>query len=203
MTPPRREAITGLVLCGGRGTRMGGIEKALLPWGPSTLVANALARLAPQVAAVAINANHHLERYASLAVPVWLDETPDRPGPLAGWLAALHHIPTEWLLSVPCDTPYFPPDLAARLAGALAHEGAPPLAIATTADGAQPVFALLHRSLAEPLAAALARGERGVGRFALAQGAAQVMFDNATAFADADTPDDLARLQPIPADLPR
>lgn len=203
MTPPRREAITGLVLCGGRGTRMGGVEKALLPWGQTTLVAHALARLAPQVATTAVNANRQLERYAALGTPVWPDESSDHPGPLAGWLAALRQMRTEWLLSVPCDTPGFPADLATRLAGALAREGAPPLAIATTADGAQPVCALLHRALAEPLAAALARGERGVGRFAFAQGAAMVHFDDPTAFADADTPDDLARLQPRLLDPPR
>jgi molybdopterin-guanine dinucleotide biosynthesis protein A len=189
MTPARREAITGLVLCGGRGSRMGGVEKALLPWAGSSLAANAVARLAPQVGPLALNANRDELRYAVLGLPVWPDETNDLPGPLAGWQAALHRMATDWLLTVPCDAPHFPLDLAPRLMAAAA-----PLAIAVTADGPQPVFALVHRSLAPAVAAALARGERGVARFALAQGAATVHFDDAEAFADADTPEELARL---------
>ncbi len=192
MTPPRREAITGLVLCGGRGSRMGGVEKALLPLGDGTLLSAVLARLEPQVGALALNANRAFDRYASFGLPVWPDETTDLPGPLAGWLAALNRIDSDWLLSVPCDAPNLPADLAPRLAAAC---GTAPIAIAATADGPQPVFALLNRSLAIPLADALARGERGVGRFALAQGGAVVHFDAAAAFADADTPDDLARLR--------
>jgi molybdenum cofactor guanylyltransferase len=192
MTPARREAITGLVLCGGRGSRMrgmGGTEKALLPWAGTNLAAHALARLAPQVGPRAINANREAARYAALGLPIWPDETNDLPGPLAGWQAALHRMATEWLLTVPCDAPHFPLDLAQRLTAAAA-----PLAIAATADGPQPVFALIHRSLAPAVAAALARGDRGVARFALAQGAATVHFDDAEAFADADTPEELARL---------
>jgi molybdenum cofactor guanylyltransferase len=168
---------------------MGGAEKALLPWAGSSLAAHAVARLASQVGPLALNANREADRYAALGLPVWPDETEDLPGPLAGWQAALHRMATEWLLTVPCDAPHFPLDLAPRLMAA-----ASPLAIAVTADGPQPVFALVHRSLAPAVAAALARGERGVARFALAHGAATVHFDDAEAFADADTPEELARL---------
>ncbi len=192
MTPPRREAITGLVLCGGRGSRMGGVEKALLPFGDGTLLSAVLARLEPQVGTLALSANRAFDRYAAFGLPIWADETADLPGPLGGWLAALNRLHTDWLLSVPCDTPNLPADMAGRLAAAC---GAAPIAIATTADGPQPVFALLHRSLVQPLAQALARGERGVSRFAFAQGAATVMFDDAEALADADTPAELARLR--------
>ena len=193
---PRREAITGLVLCGGRATRMGGVEKALVPWAGRPLLAHVIDRLAPQVGAVALNVNRQAALYAGFGLPLWPDADDTLPGPLAGWLAALGRSPTEWLLSVPCDSPLLPADLAARLAPPLAGPGAPPLAIAATADGPQPVFALMHRSLAPALAAALARGERGVQRFARAQGAAEVAFDDPGAFADADTPEDLARLTP-------
>jgi molybdopterin-guanine dinucleotide biosynthesis protein A len=193
---PRREAITGLVLCGGRATRMGGVEKALVPWAGRPLLAHVIDRLAPQVGAVALNVNRQAALYAGFGLPLWPDADDTLPGPLAGWLAALGRSPTEWLLSVPCDSPLLPADLAARLAPPLAGPGAPPLAIAATADGPQPVFALMHRSLAPALAAALARGERGVQRFARAQGAAEVAFDDPGAFADADTPEDLARLAP-------
>ncbi|MFM7506027.1 MAG: molybdenum cofactor guanylyltransferase MobA [Rubrivivax sp.] len=193
---PQRQAITGLVLCGGRGTRMGGVEKALVPWAGRPLLAHVIDRLVPQVAAVALNVNRQAARYAGFGLPLWPDADDTLPGPLAGWLAALGRAPTEWLLSVPCDSPLLPADLAARLALPLAGPEAPPLAIAATADGPQPVFALLHRSLAPALAAALARGERSVQRFARAQGAREVAFDDAGAFADADTPEDLARLAP-------
>lgn len=198
MTAPlRREALGGLVLCGGRGTRMGGVEKALLPWQGRPLLAHVLERLAPQVATVALNVNRAAGRYAGFGLPLWPDDDDTLPGPLAGWLAALKRSDADWLLSVPCDAPLLPPDLATRLAAPLAAPGAPPLAIATTADGPQPVFALLHRTLAAPLARALAGGERSVVRFARAMHAAEVRFDDASAFADADTPDDLARL-PLP-----
>lgn len=196
MTLPRREAITGLVLCGGRGSRMGGVEKALLPFGEGTLLSAVLARLAPQVGTLALNANRAFDRYAGFGLPVWPDETAELHGPLAGWQAALGRTGTEWLLSVPCDAPNLPADLAPRLAAAC---GTAPIAIAATADGPQPVFALLHRSMAGPLAAALANGDRGVSRFALAQGAAVVSFDDAESLADADTPADLARLRPAGA----
>ncbi|MCZ8113138.1 MAG: molybdenum cofactor guanylyltransferase MobA [Betaproteobacteria bacterium] len=197
MSPgPRRGAITGLVLCGGRATRMGGVEKALVPWAGRPLLAHVIDRLAPQVGEVALNVNRQAALYAGFGLPLWPDADDTLPGPLAGWLAALARAPTEWLLSVPCDSPLLPADLAARLALPLAGLGAPPLAIAATADGPQPVFALLHRSLAPALAAALARGERGALRFARAQGAAEVAFDDPGAFADADTPEDLARLAP-------
>jgi molybdopterin-guanine dinucleotide biosynthesis protein A len=175
---------------------MGGVEKALVPWAGRPLLAHVLERLAPQVATVALNVNREAARYAAFGLPLWPDADDSLPGPLAGWLAALGRTPTEWLLSVPCDSPLLPADLATRLAAPLAGPGAPPLAIATTADGPQPVFALLHRSLAPALAAALAGGERGVHRFALAQGAAEVRFGDVAAFADADTPEDLARLSP-------
>jgi molybdenum cofactor guanylyltransferase len=194
MTPARREAITGLVLCGGRASRMGGVEKALLPWAGASLAANAVARLAPQVGPMALNANRDVSRYAALGLPIWPDEAYGLPGPLAGWQAALRLMSTEWLLTVPCDAPHFPLDLTQRLIAGVQTAAAAPLAIAVTADGPQPVFALVHRSLAPALAAALARGERGVARFALAQGASTVHFDDAEAFADADTPEELARL---------
>jgi molybdenum cofactor guanylyltransferase len=173
---------------------MGGVDKGLLPWAGGTLVAHALARLAPQVGRCAVNADPSNAHYWRLGLPLWPDGAADHAGPLAGWRAALRHMDTDWLLSVPCDTPHFPADLGARLTAALQAPGPAPMAIATTADGPQPVFALLHRSLLPALDAALAAGARGAARFARAQGAAEVRFDDATAFADADTPADLARL---------
>jgi molybdenum cofactor guanylyltransferase len=195
-TRPRREATTGLVLCGGRGSRMGGVEKALLAWHGQPLLAHVLARLAPQVSTLALNVNRDAARYAAFGLPLWPDADASLPGPLAGWQAALARLQTEWLLSAPCDAPLLPADLFDRLAAPLQAPGAPLIAVACTADGPQPVFALLHRSLAADIATALARSERGVMGFARARGAAEVQFEDAAAFADADTPDDLARLPP-------
>jgi molybdenum cofactor guanylyltransferase len=118
-----RTQITGLVLAGGRGSRMGGIDKGLQVLGTRTLVEHALERLRPQVSALAINANRHLEAYARFGVPVWPDAEADYPGPLAGMLAGLQACTTEWLVTVPCDTPALPPDLVARLFAAAQAAG--------------------------------------------------------------------------------
>lgn len=210
---PRR-LITGLVLAGGRGSRMGGVDKGLQLLGGQALVWHALERLRPQVGALAINANRHLEDYARLGVPVWPDAQADFPGPLAGMLAGLEGCATEWLVTVPCDTPRFPADLVARLYGA-AHAARARVAMPVTdeaaGDGAQdprrtgpqaqPVFCLLHRSLREPLAAALAAGERKIERFTRAQGQVLVPFTasgDAQAFFNANTEEDLQQLRGTP-----
>lgn len=219
-----RTQITGLVLAGGRGSRMGGIDKGLQLLDTRTLVEHALARLRPQVGALAINANRHLETYAGFGVPVWPDAQADYPGPLAGMLAGLQACTTEWLVTVPCDTPAFPCDLVARLHAAAQAAGvrvAMPItdeaaghdaADAPGATGAgeassrkprtaaqpQPVFCLLHRSLRAPLAEALAGGERKIERFTRGQGQVLVPFrapGDAQAFFNANTDEDLERLR--------
>src|SRR5580658_1275779 len=103
--------ITGLVLAGGRGSRMGGIDKGLQAHHGVPLAQHALRRLAPQVATTMLSANRNLETYAAMGVPVWSDETADFSGPLAGMLAGLNHCGTEYLATVPCDAPDFPLDL--------------------------------------------------------------------------------------------
>ena len=108
--------ITGLVLAGGRGSRMGGVDKGLQPHLGVPLAAHALARLRPQVGSVMINANRNLAEYRAMGAPVWPDALPDYPGPLAGFLTGLEHCDTPFLVSVPCDSPHFPTDLVARLA---------------------------------------------------------------------------------------
>lgn len=199
--PPTREAITGLVLCGGAGSRMGGVEKGLLALDGRALVDHALRRLAPQVGSLAINANAHGESYAQRGVPVWADTVAGRPGPLAGWLTGLTHATTPWLASVPCDSPRLPADLVARLASALQAGDELALACTPGSDGRavrQPVFALLHTSLRGALAAALAAGERKVGAFAASRRVVWVEFPDAAAFANANTPAELAALATAP-----
>jgi molybdopterin-guanine dinucleotide biosynthesis protein A len=194
-----REEVTGLVLAGGHGSRMGGVDKGLQLLRGKPMALWALERLRPQVGTVAINANRNHEAYAAFGAPVWPDARTDRPGPLAGMLAGLTQCKTEWLLTVPCDTPHFPPDLAQRLGDAALAAGAP-VAMPVTEQPPegpmpQPVFCLLHRSLRSPLAEALAAGERKIDRFTKAHGHVLVPFADAAAFFNANTPEELEQLR--------
>ncbi|QPF74752.1 molybdenum cofactor guanylyltransferase [Roseateles sp. DAIF2] len=199
--PPSRAQITGLLLAGGRGSRMGGRDKGLVPYRGRPLAAWALERLAPQVGPLLISANRNLAQYRvlgqALGAPVLEDADAERfAGPLAGLLSGLHACGSDWLLSVPCDSPLLPADLAERLAAGL---GGAALAVALDAEGRpHPTFCLLRRELAPALADYLASGGRRVMAWQQAQGAALVPFDrpqHAHAFANANDPDELARLE--------
>jgi len=198
MNPIATEDITGLVLCGGRGSRMGGVDKGLQNHLGMPLALHALLRLQPQVGPVMINANRNLAAYESMGVPVWPDPVADYPGPLAGWLAGLERCDTPYMVTVPCDTPAFPDDLVARLAAALAAEDADIAMAATLEDGvvqAQPVFCLMKAQLMEDLVAYLGDGQRKIDRWTARHRCAQVLFPDPAAFFNANTPQDLARLQ--------
>ena len=190
--------ITGLVLCGGRGMRMGGVDKGLQNHHGMPLALHALMRLAPQVHHAMINANRNLAAYESMGAPVWPDPMADYPGPLAGWLAGLEHCETPYMVTVPCDTPAFPADLVARLSAALQAEGAEIAMAATLEDGrvqVQPVFCLMKSDLMESLVAYLHSGERKIDRWTARHRCVQVMFDDSAAFFNANTPQELAQLQ--------
>jgi len=196
------DEITGLVLAGGRATRMGGVDKGLQNHLGLPLALHALMRLQPQVGAAMINANRNLGAYESMGVPVWPDALPDYPGPLAGLLAGLEHCETPWLVSVPCDTPNFPLDLVARLAQGAADADAEVAIAATRENGVlqpQPVFCLVRATLLESLVAFLHAGERKIDRWTGAQRQVQVPFDDADAFFNANTLAELQRLQPAQA----
>jgi molybdenum cofactor guanylyltransferase len=194
-----RAQITGLVLAGGRGTRFGGRDKGLQDFGGTSLAEHALQRLAPQVGVVAINANRHMVRYAALGVPVWPDPVNGFPGPLAGFLAGLQRCQTDYLVTVPCDVPYFPLDLVARLAEAIARDGSE-LAWAQTVVAGRvqphPVCCLMRRALAGSVQAALKQGERQVERWIAHCRGAAVTFDDEHAFANANTEAQLRALNP-------
>src|SRR3954447_11955988 len=119
-----REDIAGLILAGGRGSRMGGVDKGLQSHRGMPLAMHAVLRLAPQIGELMINANRNLGAYEALGVPVWPDSLPDYAGPLAGFLTGLERCETPYLVTVPCDTPQFPEDLVARLAAALVADEA-------------------------------------------------------------------------------
>ena len=129
-----RGDITGLILAGGRGSRMGGVDKGLQNHQGLPLALHALMRLAPQVGHAMINANRNLGAYEAMGVPVWPDGLADFAGPLAGFLVGLERCETPWLVTVPCDSPGFPEDLVLRLAAAAQAQGAE-LAMASTVQG--------------------------------------------------------------------
>lgn len=190
--------ITGLVLAGGRGSRMGGVDKGLQNFRGLPLAMNALLRLQLQVGHVLINANRNLAAYESMGVPVWPDPIGDFAGPLAGWLAGLERCETPYLVTVPCDTPNFPTDLVERLAAALVAEGADIAMAATLEDGqvqVQPVFCLLKTELMESLVAYLHAGQAKIDRWTAQHRCATVVFEDGAAFANANTAQELALLQ--------
>lgn len=195
--------ITGLVLAGGRGSRMGGVDKGLQPFEGIALAQHALRRLAPQVGPLLINANRSIESYRAFGVPVVSDSSADFAGPLAGMLAGLTHCLTPYLLTVPCDSPYFPLDLGARLSEALLTSGAS-LATAYTSEEEhllpQPVFCLMKAALQPDLRAFIARGERKTGFWSREQHGIQVVFSNAQAFANFNTLTDLTSAERSSAD---
>jgi molybdopterin-guanine dinucleotide biosynthesis protein A len=165
-----RSDITGVILAGGLARRMGGVDKGLQPFQGQTLVEHALQRLRPQVGRVGINANRSIAHYEALGVPVWPDATTDFAGPLSGFLAGMTHSDTPYLMTAPCDTPYFPHDLVARLGQALREH---PADIAMAAgpeenkDGqidvrTQPVFCLLKVSLLPHLQSFMQSGGRKI-----------------------------------------
>ncbi|WP_310737672.1 molybdenum cofactor guanylyltransferase MobA [Mitsuaria sp. WAJ17] len=200
---PGPAQITGLILAGGEGRRMGGQDKGLLLLHGRPLAAHALERLAPQVGQVLMSANRHAGAYAALGVPVLEDCLPGFLGPLAGLLTGLQACGTDWLLSVPCDSPALVPDLAARLATALGQAPEARVALVEGPDEERggwrlhPALALMHRSLAAPLAQALAAGERRLGQWLGSQPHVRVRFDraeDALMLANANTPEALAAL---------
>ena len=191
--------ITGLILAGGRGSRMGGVDKGLQNHLGMPLAMHAMLRLQPQVGHLMVNANRNLSAYESMGIPVWPDALADYPGPLAGFLSGLEHCETPFLVTVPCDTPNFPTDLVARLAAGLLAEDAE-IAIAATHEDGQlqlhPVFCLMRSELMESLVAFTASGQRKIDRWTGQHRCATVVFDEASAFFNANTADELQRLQP-------
>ncbi len=193
-----RDDITGLVLAGGRGSRMGGVDKGLQNHRGVPLALHALQRLSPQVGHLMVNANRNLGTYESFGVPVWPDALADFAGPLAGFLAGLEHAETPWLVTVPCDTPDFPTDLVERLGSAADTAGAEVALAAAPEDGlprAQPVFCLMRTTLLDSLVAFTQAGGRKIDRWTAQHRTVEVPFDAAAAFFNANTLAELQALQ--------
>ena len=195
MTPSTAIApgeITGIVLAGGMGRRMGGVDKGLVELDGKPMVAHVLARLSPQVDAVLINANQNAERYAAFGLPVLADAVGGFAGPLAGLHAGMSAATTPFVATVPCDSPFLPLDLVARLSKGLVAMDAQ-LAVARTFDQPHPLFALVRRDVLPHLASFLHGGGRKIDAWYATLRIVEVAFDDcADAFRNINTADELA-----------
>src|SRR5712692_1598139 len=177
--------ITGLILAGGRGSRMGHVDKGLQPFRGAPMALHVMLRLTPQVGHLMINANQNLAPYESFGVPVWPDELQGYAGPLAGLQTGLMHCETPYLVTAPCDSPFLPTDLVARLAAALASIDAE-LAVAVTGTDEtrqpHPVFCLLKTTLLPHLSDFLQSGGRKVDAWYASLNVVEVHFEDEAAF---------------------
>jgi len=196
-----RSEITGLLLAGGRAQRMGGIDKGLVSFQGKPLIEHAIHRLAPQVANLVINANRNHDIYSQYGYTVVADDNQDFAGPLAGYLAGLKACDTPYMMTAPCDSPLFPSDLVKVLADRLENQEAN-IAYASSQDSAgrvwaQPVFCLMKRDVLDSLEQFLADGHRKIDRWFASQNTCTAIFANESAFANANTPEELAQLEKI------
>ena len=183
--------VSGIVLAGGLGRRMGGVDKGLQPLRGKAMIEHVLARFAPQVDEIVINANQNLERYRAFGHRVVSDAITGFAGPLAGLHAGLGAVSRPLAVTVPCDSPFLPEDLVARLQRNL---GANDLAVAKTGDQPHPVFALVRRSVAANLEAFLTGGGRKIDAWYASLKVVEVAFDDeADAFRNINTLEELGR----------
>lgn len=191
-----RDEVTGIVLAGGLGRRMGGVDKGLVELQGRPMVAHVIARLAPQVGTIIVNANRNADRYAALGHAVVGDDVGGFAGPLAGLHAGLSHTRTPYAVTVPCDSPFLPADLVVRLGAALLRADAQ-LAVARTFDQPHPVFALVRTDVFDNLAAFLGAGGRKIDGWYAALRTVEERFDDcADAFRNINTPDEMAAAAP-------
>jgi molybdenum cofactor guanylyltransferase len=195
-SPCRRDAITGVVLAGGRARRMGGADKGLVKVNGEAMVVHALRGLTPQVGALLINANRNQERYAALGdCNVIADADGDYAGPLAGMASAMGHAATRYILTVPCDSPLLAPDLAERLIAALIADDAE-ISVAHDGTRMQPVFALLDCALRESIVDYLSGGGRKIDAWYARRRIALADFtDHPDMFLNINTPEDRDTLE--------
>ena len=196
-------SITALILAGGRGMRMGGVDKGLMPlgnagnfanFGKRAMVEQVIERLQPQVGRILVNANQNTEHYAAFGHPVITDAMPDFAGPLAGVQAGLLHCQTPLMVTAPCDSPFLPLDLVSRLAHALENNGSD-VAIAVTGEGkthqSHPVFCLLKTTLLPHLSDYLSAGGRKFGHWYSTLQTTEVHFSDEMAFRNINTVEEL------------
>jgi molybdenum cofactor guanylyltransferase len=190
-----RKQVTGVILAGGRATRMGGVDKGLVPVNGRPMIAWVIDTLRPQVAEVLINANRNRDRYGEFGSRVIDDGDSEFRGPLAGMLSGMREARTSHIAVVPCDSPLITSHLVGRLYDAVEATGSR-IAAAHDGERLQPVCALLACDLADDLAGYLDDGERKIDRWYARHGYATVDFsDVATSFANINAPDDRRALE--------
>ncbi|MBL8518289.1 MAG: molybdenum cofactor guanylyltransferase [Betaproteobacteria bacterium] len=194
MSSPR-PPITALILAGGRGTRMGTVDKGLQPFRGKPMVAHVIERIAPQVSEVIINANQNLDAYAAFGHRVIADEVTGFVGPLAGFERGLTHAASELVVTAPCDSPFLPADLVERLYAQLKRHDAE-VAVAKTGDQAQPVFCLMKKPVLDSLRDFLRSGQRKIDLWYAARRVVEAPFDDeADAFRNINTLEDKSALE--------
>ena len=180
-------AVTAIVLCGGRATRLGGIQKPLADLGGKSLLAHVIARLEPQVDSIVLSVGRDSRRYAGFGYPIVVDDDPDQ-GPLAGIVSALGSVDTPWTLTTPADTPFLPANLVQALAPSCREHGA---AVVSAGGHRQNLAMLLDEERTASLAKFYGSGGRAVHRWLVASGVDEVAFPD-DGFLNINTPDDLA-----------
>ena len=188
-------SITGVVLAGGLGRRMGGVDKGLVDFLGKPMVAHVIQRLQPQVDEILINANREIERYTALGYPVITDDIAGFAGPLAGLHKGMSMASHPYVLTVPCDSPLLPMNLASRLMNGLIERDAD-LAVAKTGSQAHPVFCLCRKTVLTNLESYLQNGGRKIDDWYSTLEVAEVLFDdNPQAFTNVNTPEELSCLE--------
>ena len=194
--PDPTTRISGVVLAGGRARRMGGVDKGLVPLSGRPMIEYVLAAIRPQVSAVFINANRNREQYERYGYPVIADTWPDFAGPLAGMASCMPHIETELMLTVPCDSPFVPVMLAARLLERLQSEDAE-ICMAHNGERTQPVFSLMKVELLPSVESYLKSGERKIDRWYSQHRTVEADFsDQPRAFVNMNAPGDIREAEP-------
>ncbi|SFX75609.1 molybdenum cofactor guanylyltransferase MobA [Marinospirillum alkaliphilum] len=173
------DSVTGVILAGGEGRRMGGQDKGWVEYEGQPLIHHVITRLQPQVDQLLINANRNQQAYEALGFRVIGDLQEGFHGPLMGILTGLQSAETEWVIFAPCDGPFLPLDLVSQLLQATRTDNTR-IAVAADGERLQPVVVLLHTSLASPLQQAMQQGERKPDRWYASIGMTQVDFDPRT-----------------------
>jgi len=185
-----RNDITAIILAGGKGRRMGGLDKGLIEYQGRSLVSHVIERLQPQVGSMLINANRNLETYQRYGFPVIEDSLPDYQGPLAGFAAGLQAASTDFVLVVPCDGPHLPHNLVSRMIKALQRESAD-ISVAHDGERLQSVYALMNQGVLPSLQACIQSGHRRVDAWYASEKTALTDFsDTPESFFNVNYPED-------------
>ena len=191
--PTQKDTITAVILAGGQGSRLSGLDKGLIKLKEKTLVQHTIERIRPQVSEMIISANRNIDAYSKLGFSVYKDDIDGYAGPLAGILKALQHCHSEWLLVIPADSPFIPHDLARRLGDNILSNK---IAIPHDGKNLHPTFALVHKSLAESLESFLHQGERKARVWMEQQTHTKIDFsDQPNSFININTEEDLQKAE--------